>query len=547
MEIQLSKKWDPDLVIRAATAVMVPGSSVMQLGAGNKPVRHGISLDEAAREGVAILVHLLDNIAAWDLDSHEEVEKARAYFRYLEAQGFLPTLWPSGQPGHAHLIVRCADHEQRVRVTRAFKVRKSKRSLRPPLSPHRWGLAVGVLDLPLDVALRRLEEPTPNGGVDDVASLITTAPAPVLSYLGVPSMTSARVLDQAVEAVANAVKGHRNNTLLSRSRLVFGYVATGELDEVESRRRLFEAALRSDLDEGEADRAIEHGELSGLEAPLRSPTMDVIALLWREVEEAQWPGKQGPTAAKVLTALLLKAEKALRNPFGASLRDLALLAGVTPGATSSGLEYLQKAGIVRPDEAQPSRVDNSPVGKTSKRPPASRWLLVAPEDGSDTVESHPPRFRKSNVCRSFQDPSDPLHLGLGHDAWRQGALGSAWLVAIRLRAYGPMRAAEIVESLGQSAPSVRRNLKALGDVGMAERNSDGSWQLYAGPGLDEVASRLGTAGVGERQRALYARERDAWLTDSEWISKHVVVLPEPGFGGGGGRAPIQPPQIADPD
>lgn len=83
------------------------------------------------------------------------------------------------------------------------------------------------------------------------------------------------VLAAAVEEIANAPTGTRNNTLNRRSHLVGGYVGSGHIEAGHAAAVLLEAALLAEMDHREACDVIERALRDGAKKPIQPPERKV--------------------------------------------------------------------------------------------------------------------------------------------------------------------------------------------------------------------------------------------------------------------------------
>ena len=97
-----------------------------------------------------------------------------------------------------------------------------------------------------------------------------------------------------------------------------------------------------------------------------------------------------------------------------------------------------------------------------------------------------------------------------HDVFRFRGLGKtgceAWAV-LQANSRGSLSVADIAAATGRSESTVRRKLKAMRELGMAEQVGWGRWQAVKDVDLDEVAAVLGTQGTAKRQRSQHRRDR----------------------------------------
>jgi DNA-binding MarR family transcriptional regulator len=93
------------------------------------------------------------------------------------------------------------------------------------------------------------------------------------------------------------------------------------------------------------------------------------------------------------------------------------------------------------------------------------------------------------------------------DMWRHGGGLSSARLTYALLLEGLNTQSEMAEARGQDPKTILRHLKKLANVGLAQKQLDGTWvALFRSP--DEVAEEIGTLGMGERQA-----EHHAWETE----------------------------------
>src|SRR5437667_3773411 len=126
-----------------ANAVKRPGGNACLLDADNQS-RGWIPVAEAIHSGQPFFVDVADDILAIDCDNPDLAGRVHEIASDLRTRGHRPVLVESGRPGHLHLFVRVADPEARASFVERAKQSglDPRRSIRPPLSPHRLGLEV---------------------------------------------------------------------------------------------------------------------------------------------------------------------------------------------------------------------------------------------------------------------------------------------------------------------------------------------------------------------------------------------------------------------
>ena len=95
--------------------------------------------------------------------------------------------------------------------------------------------------------------------------------------------------------------------------------------------------------------------------------LELVRLLRSRVQSMSWPGRAGPTDFAVVSAHLDIAEKVRSLTYAASIRRIAVAAGVTRETVSKSHERLRRAGFLfpvrRPDPRATSRWELRDVAK----------------------------------------------------------------------------------------------------------------------------------------------------------------------------------------
>lgn len=496
--------WSDEVRLELASAVSRPGSLARILAPDNTSPRCA-RIEAAVLSGSAFSVQVREDIVVWDIDKNLGLQPLILLLTLQEA-GFRPIQVASGQQGHLHIFVRCADAAQRERVVllgREILKLKPQAWIRPPLCPHRLGAEVRLVsDTPSD-ALAALLDPPPNGGRDMLPEPVpTTPPAPGFS-LEHETKWALRTLETTCANLAMTPEGGRHDLTFRSARLIGGYVAGGELDESIATGRLIDAALDAGLEASEAERTVQDGLACGQRDPLHVPSLYTISEVWAASAGTIWPGKEGDTEWRVLIALLGIALDAVSDRPCASHRYIAERAGRTKNATSAALDRLVSAGWL-------ARLGSNAMGTTT-------WQLRVPENANDPVPDQPPSIEMERLIgrRAWAHP--------GEDMWRQGGLGGALLVYHRL-VVAPMAADELAASLGRARKTVAHDLQALLDEGLIEEGADGRFRALPPVDSHAVAARLGTAGRGERQRCTHRSDRDAW---KRWLTVDIPFVMRP--------------------
>ncbi len=129
------------ILARFAHAIARHGCNAMLLSSDNK-CDGFVPIEEAIRCGRAFSVEVESQILPIDCDDPALKDDVASLASDLEALGVTPVVLASGQPGRLHLFARIQDPA----IRSAFEARARRermdvrRSIRPPLAPHRLGL-----------------------------------------------------------------------------------------------------------------------------------------------------------------------------------------------------------------------------------------------------------------------------------------------------------------------------------------------------------------------------------------------------------------------
>ncbi len=116
------------------------------------------SLGEAVATQAAYFGQVRSEILAIDFDDDDAMAHTMQTYAALLWMGYLSVVVTSGRDDHAHLFCRVSGPD-RERVVRAAKLKpiQVRSTIRPPLTPHRWGMETSlVLPSDPDEAIARL-------------------------------------------------------------------------------------------------------------------------------------------------------------------------------------------------------------------------------------------------------------------------------------------------------------------------------------------------------------------------------------------------------
>jgi DNA-binding MarR family transcriptional regulator len=224
-----------------------------------------------------------------------------------------------------------------------------------------------------------------------------------------------------------------------------------------------------------------------------------------------WSGRGGATDRAVYEVLLQIAQRAQRlSDFGASVREVAERAGLSRASAANSLRRLD----------QHWRLTRRTSAGAGQR--ASIWSLrPLARDGPKSRGTH--RGQSGNTFGPcvIDCPGD-----VQADVWRwsAGGLGKAkWRVWSHL-GLKIVSVSDLAAVLQLSEHTIRGHLRSLAKHGLAEHQPDGWRRGSATP--DEVAIRLGVAGIGERQRERHSLERAAYRANLQSFAIEQDTPPE---------------------
>lgn len=442
---------------------------------------------ELVRDRSAFAVDVDVDVVALDADSPGAGLILEDFAELVRQHDAEPVVVASGRPGHRHMFARIPDPFRRAELVRAAKELglDVRRTIRPPLGPHRLGLEVHLV--------------TPTTPAEAVRAL--SSPRPV-------RLEDVRRLGH--RAARALIEGHAERADRSRSGTVRS-VALGAANAGWSAEHLYRALMipthrggarvqeLADRAGSDAARRYVRGELDRARQYVRAHPLihDRGAALERiaDIRAAAdsrpecWHGMGGSTDRAVLEALLeLGTISGNVTDLGASVRTLAERAGIGLGTASRALRRLEAAGWVR------ARRRGGAHGP-------GLYELSRPPDGGGTVLS-----ALRGVCR---DCSTSVRGALyAHDAFRWRALGKTAAAYLDALCAHPRTVAELGEAFAVTERTVRRHLAHLEAAGLAVRTG-GGWVRAddALDRLDGLAVELGTAGALELARARHALNR----------------------------------------
>lgn len=485
-------------VYRLAVAVASEGTRVWYLGPYNRVVGVSDSLINACVTERPFFVSVNEEIVALDSDLPEDAAILTEIADLCEARGCAGVLIASGQARRRHFFVR-ADPALRDEIEAIIKGTKidPRQTIRPPLSPHRLGLAVELLEpLEVETAIRRLGgHPLPriwrplsprmyallrHGDRDSHYR----GKSEVLQALALAAVNSGWTFEEFMTELMDPAN--------------VGGERTREKAKNESPKRAKDDAKRAWLKA--ITKATENPAIRD-----RGDAYMRIAEIRDAAVTSPWPGKAGATQQAVVLALCDIAESVGSLEISASDRQIAEKVAVGRAAASRALKTVSG-----------DWVDRVVVGKGSQ---GSTWRLRQDRANQDHYLSH-----GGSVRTSGPDSNDLAN----HDCFRWGGLGkNAGRIFITLLGGDKLTTTELSRELGLSMSTIRTNLKRLEIHGLAQPLESREWAcsdralaaIKQGRSsivkiLDEVAAKIGTYGAASRAKERFRAERERYKSRS---------------------------------
>ncbi len=510
-------------LLEALAHAVAADDRAMLLGPDNSKVGE-CSISEAVRTRRPFFVRLAKDIFAPDADTAQASRYLVTKLRpIILAKGILPVIIRSGGKNRRHLFARVADSELRRELSTLSKYNGCdvRKFIRPPLSPHRRDLPVSLVepDSP-DEALERLQSPAreihgrsggsrvlfyPRPLPDAMQQLLRTRHSPAREY-------RSRSEEHFAFIMSAVNRGFPESWIFSQ---LFDpeNAAGAKIREIAAQRG--DPAAHKYL-EGEIKRA--RARVSA-NPPFcdRSNALAALDAIEAAADSEQcakrWHGRGGATDRAVFDKFIEIGRRVGAQEVGASLRELAILAGLASIETvARSLRRLRATGFLR-------LID---------RPKPKRGL--------------PGRFRIGMLGGYSPRHSEPtsggcveecLSEGLSRlvaDTFRWNALGqTAWLIWRATRVSG--REKEIADRLAMKSKGVRRQMRRLAGLGLVKRDEAGRWhRVIDSSVLASAAEELGTLSETQRQMARFEDERAMWrLRRSSRGCRLVVVNDDPGI------------------
>ncbi len=215
-----------------------------------------------------------------------------------------------------------------------------------------------------------------------------------------------------------------------------------------------------------------------------SDTEAIAQRLMDWVKSQSWSGRTGATDKSVYMAHLNIVLRCGKASYGASVRELAELAGISWKTAGNANQRLIEAGLLELKQKHTASLSNI-------------WSIV------DCVPSlHTQSVGCDGVCNK-----ETFNVNPNHDVFRWSGLGKTgadiYNALLELREATPQ---EIIQRTKRGRATIYKKLDRMEKLNMAERIGRGKWQALE-VNLDIVAKMLGTSGQGEWQQQKHIQER----------------------------------------
>lgn len=216
-----------------------------------------------------------------------------------------------------------------------------------------------------------------------------------------------------------------------------------------------------------------------------------------------WPGRTGAYDQAVFVAHMRCMAHQGRQPWSASVRTLAEMAACSRPCAMRANVRLQANHLIT--LAQHATLTGAAMYRLGEGIPDSGGAcggvdsLTTPHCGATHMKNGQIIDMRLRTCMD--------------DAFRRRALGQSGYAVLAALRQGPATIAGLSRATGRARSTVKAKLERLCKAGIVEPVGDDLWETVAGvdmaEALDYIAQKHGTAGAGERQRAIHAAERAA--------------------------------------
>lgn len=488
-------------------AVTADGTWCLPIDAGNDSGRmRKWTAEKAARCEGAYCVQPKPHLLPLDFDGTDGMVRALDCAAGLREIGLRPVVLASGGDGTAHVwvSVNAENIEDAERVAARFpntkgkvkgKVSRYGQRMRPPLSPHREGGQMRLIEPQNTEDALAWLEPTgevPKASLCKDRTGVPEAPPisehpPVLSF---PHELQRRELlarkvergfrSEHVMSVAGFyvrhgfAEEHFINDVLDHPKGA-GAKVYGDHRDVRGRRQYLHRTWVKAL-EG-TDVRVEHEP--GALAAIEQMRQESVGFEWRPRENT----------LVSLHAIIERAAMHGRTVLSISQRELAEWAGVGTMTAGRHLVRLIECGWL-------VRVASATVVS------GTQYRLVNPTLRNGTQSDTPPSPPMGCV-RMYH------FIGCLDALWAKGSMKKTLL---QIEGAEPMTTSELAERCGRSYESMRQSLKRLEAWGLVEQAEGGTWRVTLDENrLTEIAETRQTVGRVARLKAEHARQREGWI------------------------------------
>lgn len=471
------------------------------LDADNLHAGHADTLTEAATSGRAYACTVAADVLAWDLDTPEAAAGGDRLAERITADGWPTLRTTSGRTGHRHLWAVVPEPAARVRLTAsaaALGLPASRRTMRPPLAPHRLGLEVTALDdldtFAADVAAVRADaRPTRQHW----AELLKTG----RRRGGGDTSGSAVVWLVCIGAIRDGYGLATVRAWLADADNLGGRSYRARLDR--PGRRHADYWLEHHVWPSAAHRAALRPPADATEARDR---LDQIAAA---LDATPMPGTGGATNRAVMRVLLERGYRRGSLTPTMGYRDIAEAAPCALPTVVRAVARLKAAGWLQAAEVGRGVTELAADGTWTENAQATRWRLCLPEGLAltDNTGGTPPASTSLSVITRRGRSVAAL------DVCRYGGLGLNTPRIVEALDAGSMTALELADRLHLNARHLSgRLLPRLAEHGIVVA-AGGRWSLAADldAALAAAAEALGLVGKTAEVAARHAIERARYL------------------------------------
>lgn len=462
------------------------------------------NLKNAIDKNLCFAVRPHDDILAIDFDNPESQEpKFKEIVECIKGNGIRPVIISSGSDGHRHLFCRISDIKLRRQIVNFISAKgalswvRRNTFIRPPLSPHRSGLEVSLVEpLSCEEAICFLSRSSSKVDIDESVNKKIK-----LGWKGGFGYQSGSEL---VQSIVNS---------LHMSGLGFDDI----FNILSDPKNLGGASLQNRIRKRGEETARDWLMLSYKKAekfvcindPERS--QEWIDSFIYKINQSHSLGRRRLSIIRLIKSHFDIASKAKSYRYTASVRQLALEAAISSTVTvTKGNRELEKLGLIRRTRKG--------LGATG-----SCWELCYPAamrsasscSASDTLNStlrkeDNLRGRGSSVIRSSHFDHDAFRYSFDS---RRGLGTSAAIILGCLMESDGLRIAQICRLTGFSRSTVGRVLGRLLEARLVEKRKL-RWVVCSGnldDRLSEHAERSGLLGARARQAGRYEKEREDYI------------------------------------